>query len=152
MVVTTLEDLKKVEPGKKVILFSQTTMDPDRFSEVENSLKDHLTGIQGEQKESSFRSNCTICGQMKKRKPELASFVKKYDLILFVSGKNSSNGRMLYEFCKSINAVTYWISQINEIQLEWFEGISTIGISGATSTSRDQLESVLLEVKKLTSS
>jgi len=152
VVVTTLEDLKKVEPGKKVILFSQTTMDPDRFSEVENSLKDLLTGIPGEQEKSSFRSNCTICGQMKKRKPGLSSFAKNYDLILFVSGKNSSNGRMLYEFCKSINPVTYWISQSSEIQPEWFAGISTIGISGATSTSRDQLESVLLEAKKLTSS
>ena len=152
VVVTTLEDLKKVEPGKKVILFSQTTMDPDRFSEVENNLKDRLTGIPEEQKESSFRSNCTICGQMKKRKPELSSFAKQYELILFVSGKNSSNGKMLYEFCKSINPGTYWISQSNEIQPEWFAGISTIGISGATSTSRDQLESVYLEVKKLTSS
>lgn len=151
VVVNSQEDIHKINPGKKVILFSQTTMDPERFSEVELRLKDQLSPMPGDKKGASFRSNCTICGQMKKRKPGLSTFARKYELILFVSGKNSSNGKMLFEFCKSINPVTYWISQSNEIQAEWFKGISKVGISGATSTSRDQLESVLLHVEKITS-
>lgn len=150
VVVNSLKDIKKVKPGKRILLFSQTTMDPERFSEVEDSMKDFLKEIPGEQKELSIRSDCTICGQMKKRKPELSSFAKNNELILFVSGKNSSNGKMLYEFCKSINPTTYWISQSNEVDPEWLTGIESIGISGATSTSRDQLESVLNQVKKLT--
>ncbi|MCK5137288.1 MAG: 4-hydroxy-3-methylbut-2-enyl diphosphate reductase [Bacteroidales bacterium] len=146
VVVSSYKDITKVDPSKKVYLFSQTTMDPDRFEEVERALKDHLEGSA----ESSFRSDCTICSQMKKRKPGLASFVVKYDLILFVSGKNSSNGKMLYEFCKSINPQTYWISRGSEVDPEWLSCVGTIGISGATSTSISQLESVSKHVKKLT--
>ena len=152
LVVSSVEEVSAIDPQKKVLLFSQTTMDPDRFREVEDSLKDHLVRKTVEEKEAPFRSSCTICGQMKKRKPGLSSFARNHEMILFVSGKNSSNGKMLYEFCKSINTETHWISQSNEIQSEWFTGISSVGISGATSTSRDQLESVLNQVKKLASS
>jgi len=152
VVVNSLKDIKKVKPGKRILLFSQTTMDPERFRVVEHSLKDFLKEVPGEQSEPAIRSDCTICGQMKKRKPGLSSFAKKNELILFVSGKNSSNGKMLYEFCKSTNPTTYWISQSNEVDPEWLTGVGSIGISGATSTSRDQLESVLNRVKKLTSS
>lgn len=146
VVVSSHKDVTKVDPSKIVYLFSQTTMDPDQFEKVERALKDHLKGSA----ESSFRSDCTICGQMKKRKPGLASFAGKYDLILFVSGKNSSNGKMLYEFCKSINPQTYWISRGSEVDSEWLSHAGSIGISGATSTSISQLESVLKHVKKLT--
>ena len=66
--------------------------------------------------------------------------------------KNSSNGKMLYEYCKSINPVTYWISESDDVDKQWFEGYKSIGISGATSTSREQLESVMARVKNLTSS
>jgi 4-hydroxy-3-methylbut-2-enyl diphosphate reductase len=69
-----------------------------------------------------------------------------------VSGKNSSNGKMLYEYCLSLNPVTYWISGQEDVEKQWFDGCESIGISGATSTSRAQLESVLEQVKKLTSS
>ena len=151
LVISTVEDVSKVDPGKKVFLFSQTTMDPDQFREVEDRIKAlHKTTFL-EQGKEKFRSDCTICGQMKKRKPGLSSFAKKQEMILFVSGKNSSNGRMLYEFCKSVNPLTYWISNGDEIDLAWLTGIESIGISGATSTSRDQLELVLSQVKKLTS-
>ena len=151
LVISTGEDVSKVDPGKKVYLFSQTTMDPDQFREVEDRIKAlHKTTFL-EQGKEKFRSDCTICGQMKKRKPGLSSFAKEQEMILFVSGKNSSNGRMLYEFCKSVNPLTYWISNGDEIDPAWLTGIKSIGISGATSTSRDQLELVLSQVKKLTS-
>lgn len=148
VVVSSHKDVAMVDASKKVTLFSQTTMDPDQFREVENALRRHLKGIS----ESSFRSECTICGQMKKRKPGLASFAVKHDLILFVSGKHSSNGRMLYEFCKTINPKTYWISSESDIDPGWFPDAGSIGISGATSTSRSQLESVSKHVKNFTSS
>jgi 4-hydroxy-3-methylbut-2-enyl diphosphate reductase len=152
LVVNTLDDLKAIDPNKRVWLFSQTTMDPERFKEVEEALKSLMqknidnAGIQ------HFKSDCSICGQMKKRKPGLSAFAGKFDVMLFVSGKNSSNGKMLYEYCLSLNPNTYWISGANEVQKQWLEGQQSIGISGATSTSREQLESVLDEVKKLTSS
>ena len=148
VVVSTPDELSKVVRNKKVILFSQTTMDPDLFSEVEKELKRRMKGSAG----TELRSNCTICGQMKKRKPGLSSFARKHDLVLFVSGRNSSNGKMLFEFCKSVNPRTHWISGNDEVEPGWFSGIGSIGISGATSTSITQLESIGEHVKKLTSS
>lgn len=147
-VVSSPGDTGHVDRNRSIILFSQTTMDPDMFREVEHKLKSLLkgSGIY------AFQSSCTICGQMKKRKPGLLSFAEKHDVLVFVSGKNSSNGKMLFEFSRSVNPRTYWISGENEIDLAWFSGAATIGISGATSTSRTQLESVGDRIKNLISS
>ena len=151
-VVSSVEDISAIDPNKKVLLFSQTTMDPESFKAVEKALEEHLKRNAGDSSLVQFRSDCTICGQMKKRKPSLSAFARKYEVILFVSGKNSSNGKMLYEYCKSLNPQTYWISSKEELKKEWFEDCISIGISGATSTSRGQLELVLEELKKISSS
>jgi 4-hydroxy-3-methylbut-2-enyl diphosphate reductase len=152
LVVSSVEEVTAIDPEKRILLFSQTTMDPERFSEVERALDKHLQKSSGERNYVHFRSDCTICGQMKKRKPGLSVFARRYQVMLFVSGKNSSNGKMLYEYCKSLNPATYWISGRDEVKKSWFDDCESIGISGATSTSRAQLESVLEEVKKLTAS
>ncbi len=152
LVVSSVEEVTAIDPSKKVLLFSQTTMDPESFKRVERALEKHLQKDSGDSALVHFRSDCTICGQMKKRKPSLSDFAPKYEVIIFVSGKNSSNGKMLYEYCKSLNPLTYWISNKEELKKEWFEDYKSIGISGATSTSRGQLELVLEEVKKLSSS
>ena len=150
IVLSSVGDVSSIDPQKKVLLFSQTTMDPERFREVEKALKKYLLNNSKETEYAHFKSDCTICGQMKKRKPGLSSFARKYDVMLFVSGKNSSNGKMLYEYCLSLNPNTYWISVKEEVDKQWFEGCSSIGISGATSTSREQLEAVMKQVGKLT--
>ncbi len=152
LVVSSVEEVTAIDPRKKVLLFSQTTMDPESFKAVEKALGEHLQRNSGDSDLVHYRSDCTICGQMKKRKPSLSDFASKYEVILFVSGKNSSNGKMLYEYCKSLNPLTYWISNKEELKKEWFEDYKSIGISGATSTSRDQLELVRDEVKKLSAS
>jgi 4-hydroxy-3-methylbut-2-enyl diphosphate reductase len=151
-VVSGLEDIGKLEPGKKVHLFSQTTMDPDQFAEVETAIREMFTSDEGGEKSAYFQSECTICGQMKKRKPRLAEFAQEFDLVLFVSGKNSSNGKMLFEFCRGVNPATRWISDPGEVDPEWFAGIKTVGISGATSTSRRQLEKIREQVLRLVTS
>jgi len=145
LVVSSAEDVSAVDPDRGIHLFSQTTMDPDRFSEVEEALRKRLrgTGV------TAFRSDCTICGQMKKRKPGLSSFAKDHDVMVFVSGKNSSNGRMLYHFCRSLNPATHWIAGPAELVPGWFSNAGSVGISGATSTSREQLEQVAEAVRKL---
>ncbi len=150
IVLSSVEGVSSIDPEKRVLLFSQTTMDPEQFKEMEKALKNYLRNTSKETKYAQFKSDCTICGQMKKRKPGLSRFARKYDLMLFVSGKNSSNGKMLYEYCLSLNPSTFWISEKEEIEKQWFEGCQSIGISGATSTSREQLESVMKQVKKLT--
>lgn len=144
VVVSSVDDIHLVDPGKTVHLYSQTTMDPDQFRKVESALKERLAPAAV----SAFRSNCTICGQMKKRKPGLAAFVRRHDVVVFVSGKNSSNGKMLFEYCRSINPRSHWISGPSEIDRKWFEKASSVGISGATSTSREQLETVSGHIKK----
>lgn len=152
IVVSSKDDVFTLDPSKEVLLFSQTTMDPEIFFEVEEGIRAHLTQASIRSDREPLKSNCTICGQMKKRKPGLATFAKKHDLILFVSGRNSSNGKMLYKFCSSVNPNTHWISGVNDIDPGWFSGIESVGISGATSTSMDQLQLVSDQVKKLISS
>ena len=135
---------------KQQILVKNATMETQcQEMVVLNALQNHVESFSADRGEGQFKSDCTICGQMKKRKPGLSAFAGKYDMVLFVSGKNSSNGKMLYEFCKSINPETYWISNSMEIDPHWLLGKKTIGISGATSTSMNQLELVCEQVKKL---
>lgn len=145
VVVASSEECEKVNPDKTVHLFSQTTMDVDQFREVEEKLKGMTTG----EAASGFRSQCTICGQMKKRKPGLNMFANKHDVIVFVSGKNSSNGKLLYEYCLSLNPATHWVSEQNDLQIQWFKGADSIGITGATSTSMNQLEAMGAQIRKL---
>ena len=152
LVVTSVEDIRAIDPHKKVLLFSQTTMDPEQFKEVEKALEEYLRKNSGDNTFVHFRSDCTICGQMKKRKPGLSTFAHQYDVMLFVSGKNSSNGKMLYEYTRSLNPATHWISGWKEVEKQWFDTCESIGISGATSTSRDQLDLVKEQVKKLCAS
>lgn len=147
ILVNSLSDLEKVEMGKSIYLFSQTTMDPEQFYEVEAALKQHTIADDSIQ----FNSECTICGQMKRRKPDLRRFALGHDVMIFVSGKKSSNGAMLYKFCKEQNPMTYWISSTEEIQDEWLQGDGSIGISGATSTPVWQLEEVQQYILKMIS-
>ncbi len=138
VLVTDPDDLSAIDPGKKVILFSQTTMDPDRFHLLEENLGKYVKGVEKE----SLVSHCTICGQMKKRKPGLKQFALSHDVMVFVSGSKSSNGAMLYRYCKSLNPKTYWVHSAEAVDPEWLKDTSSVGISGATSTPAWQLEQV----------
>ncbi len=146
LVVTSPEDVSGIEPGKKVHLYAQTTMDPGQFRKVEQAirvrLEKHFPGASEGMLPDLFRSHCTICGQMKNRKPKLTIFARSHQVILFVSGKHSSNGKMLFEHCLRTNPSTHWISGPGELEKRWFEGIHSVGISGATSTSTEQLQQV----------
>jgi 4-hydroxy-3-methylbut-2-enyl diphosphate reductase len=150
IVVSSMADINRIDPSKEVWLFSQTTMDPDQYREVEEAIRTRLHKQKLHSDRELLKSDCTICGQMKKRKPGLKAFARRVDLVLFVSGKNSSNGKMLFEYCATINPDTYWVSGAEEIDPDWFSEVQIVGISGATSTSRDQLQAVAEQVKKLT--
>jgi 4-hydroxy-3-methylbut-2-enyl diphosphate reductase len=86
--------------------------------------------------ESMLQVNNTICGQVSNREPHLKTFAKKHDVLVFVSGKESSNGKLLFSVCKSVNPETHFVSSPDEIKKEWFEGKKSAGICGATSTPR----------------
>lgn len=145
ILINSLADLYKVDQNKSTFLFSQTTMDPEQFYEIEAALQLKT----GKNPAARFNSECTICGQMKRRKPDLKKFALSHDIMFFVSGKKSSNGAMLYKFCKEQNPNTYWISSTDEIEASWLEEEGSIGISGATSTPVWQLEEVQQYIHKM---
>jgi 4-hydroxy-3-methylbut-2-enyl diphosphate reductase len=86
--------------------------------------------------------NKTICGQVSNREPHLKAFAKKHDTIIFVSGRESSNGKMLYSVCKNVNPDTHFVSSYEEIDKAWFAGKKSIGICGATSTPKWLIENI----------
>ena len=86
--------------------------------------------------------NNTICGQVSNREPHLKMFARKHDTIIFVSGRESSNGKMLYSVCKKINSETHFVSSPEEIDPSWFVGKKSIGICGATSTPKWLIENI----------
>jgi len=142
ILLTDPEDLSGLDQDKDVFLFSQTTMDPDDFEQ----LSDNIACLIGDR---LFESNNTICGQMKSRKPKLKKFASGKDLLFFVSGKKSSNGAMLYRYCKEINPNTFWIHSASDIDPDSFGGAKHIGISGATSTPSWQLEEIASHISSL---
>ena len=89
---------------------------------------------------ATFKSFDTICRQVANRMPNIASFASKHDLVLFVSGRKSSNGKVLFKECHRVNPNSYQIESANEINLDWLKDVNTVGICGATSTPKWLME------------
>jgi len=130
-------DLKSLP--ENITLFSQTTKSTDKFYEITDKLK-----------ENNFQviANDTICRQVSNRDKELRDFATRYNKIIFVSGTKSSNGKVLFNVCKSKNPNTYFISHSSEIREEWFDKNDKVGICGATSTPMWLMEEVKKEILK----
>ncbi len=133
--------LDSLDFTKPIHLYSQTTQSIEGFHKLISTIK---TRIQKHacNKTDDFRPYDTICRQVANRGPHLTNFASQHDVIIFVSGKNSSNGKYLYNICKQNNDKSYMISDINEINQNWFAGIGKVGICGATSTPRWLMEEV----------
>lgn len=134
-------DLDKIDFSKPVNLFSQTTKSIEGFKDLSRKILAKIRENHPEM-EKHFVINDTICRQVSTRGPKLRKFAKKHDIIIFVSGKKSSNGQMLYTVCKEENKNTYFVSDENDLSDEWFKGISSVGICGATSTPRWLMEKI----------
>ena len=133
LVFQDIAELDNVELPQKFTLYSQTTKSTDKFYQI----KDELISRGYE-----VTANDTICRQVSNRDEELRHFVKNFDKIVFVSGKKSSNGKVLYEVCRKHNPDTYFISQPEELNKEMFSENDKIGICGATSTPMWLMEKV----------
>jgi 4-hydroxy-3-methylbut-2-enyl diphosphate reductase len=140
IVVNSEIDLDKIDFSKPVRFYSQTTQPVMGFKNMVKGIEERykLKGI----KEPDFVPYNTICTQVSHKEPSLKKFAKEHDVILFVSGKKSSNGLFLYELCKSINSKTYFISDKNEIQKNWFINADSVGVCGATSTPMWLMEDI----------
>lgn len=137
IVVKSVAEAEKVDPGKKTVLFSQTTMDKATFYEIAGVLKKRIQDfVVGTFEESAidFHAKDTICGQVSGRDKKLREFAASQDVMVFVAGRDSSNGKVLYDICREANPRSYFIEQAGELRAEWFTGVATVGISGATST------------------
>ncbi|HOP05463.1 MAG TPA: 4-hydroxy-3-methylbut-2-enyl diphosphate reductase [Tenuifilaceae bacterium] len=147
IVVQTPDDTGSIDFSKPIELFSQTTMSPDKYKELANTIEQQLKETHGGE---PFHFNVfnSICGQVANRKEELTEFSSQHDVILFVSGKKSSNGRMLFEVCKSVNPRTHFLSSADELDSSWLKSAESVGICGATSTPMWLMEEVAKEAGK----
>jgi len=136
------EDLGRIDFSRPVTLFSQTTMDIDAYDRIKDLIREKMANEGKLDPGNGFEVHNTVCGQVSNREPHLRTFAKNHDVIVFVSGRESSNGKMLYQVCKSVNPETYFITSAEEIDPSWFNGKNSVGICGATSTPRWLIESV----------
>ena len=142
ILVSGPDDFGKIDISKPVYLFSQTTMSVKEYRNLTDFLlaKIEERGITDPAK--NLIINKTICGQVSNREPHLKTFAKKHDTIIFVSGRESSNGKMLYSVCKNVNPDTHFVSSLEELDNSWFIGKNSIGICGATSTPKWLIENI----------
>nr|WP_294877604.1 4-hydroxy-3-methylbut-2-enyl diphosphate reductase [uncultured Pedobacter sp.] len=133
IVFQDLAELDHVDLPSKFTLYSQTTKSTDKFYQIKDELINRGYDI---------KANDTICRQVSNRYTDLEKFVVNYDKIIFVSGKKSSNGKVLYDVCKKYNDNSYFISNIEEIDFSWFSPKDKVGICGATSTPMWLMEEV----------
>lgn len=138
IIIKNPEDIDKISPYKNVIMYSQTTMDSGGFAEMKNKLKANAK----EHPDVNLEFNNTICSYISHRQPGLVEFARSNEILIFVAGRNSSNGKILFEVSKKENDNSKFISEVAQLKKEWFESISTVGITGATSTPGWLLEAV----------
>lgn len=139
IVIENETDLVRIDPAKPIELYAQTTFSKEKYAELVTQI---AAMVNREGNNEGFKVHYTICGQVANRVPKLQEFCSRHDVILFVTGRNSSNGKALFEICKQSNKNAYHISSHDEIDNTWIRDVKSIGISGATSTPVWQMEAV----------
>lgn len=122
-------------------VFSQTTKSPSGYADICNVLREKVTG--------SLEVHDTICLQVASRHKQLAEFAQGHDVVVFVAGRESSNGKVLFDLCRRVNQRVYHITSESEVEPDWFSDGDTVGVCGATSTPKWLLESVAAAVSSL---
>ena len=143
IVIEKAEEVKKLDLNKSVRLFSQTTKSLDEFQEIVAYIKQNISP------EATFEYYDTICRQVANRMPKLREFAATHDLIFFVSGKKSSNGKMLFEECLKVNANSHLIDNEKEIDPSLLQNVQSIGVCGATSTPKWLMEKIYSHIQSL---
>lgn len=138
IVFQDIKELEGIELPGKFTLYSQTTKSVDKFYQIKDELMSRGYEV---------KANDTICRQVSNRYEDLESFVDSFDKIIFVAGKKSSNGKVLYEVCKKHNPHSYFISKVEELDKDWFSPNDRVGICGATSTPMWLMEEVKAQLE-----
>lgn len=142
IVIETPEDISKLDLGKDISLYSQTTKPLDGFREIVEYIGTHIAPT------ATFKYYDTICRQVANRMPHIREFASRHDVILFVCGKKSSNGRVLFNECKNINPRAYMIDSADEIDFTWLDNCNSVGICGATSTPKWLMEECKIRIEQ----
>ncbi len=140
IVISSSEDLAGIDFSRPLALFSQTTKDPDEFQQI----AEH---IRAQRPDAEVYD--TICRQVVQRHKSLVEFARNHSVILFVSGRESSNGKVLFELCRGVNSRTYRVENVSQIQPDWLHDSDFVGICGATSTPKWQLEEIFIYLQRL---
>jgi 4-hydroxy-3-methylbut-2-enyl diphosphate reductase len=130
IVIEYFDEVSQLDFSRDIYLYSQTTKSLDEFHRIIEYIQEHISP------NATFKSFDTICRSVANRMPNISQFASRHDLILFVCGRKSSNGRVLFEECRRINPNTHLIEGPAEINPQWLENIKTVGICGATSTPK----------------
>ena len=134
IVIEHFDDVKQLDFSRDIYLYSQTTKSLDEFHRIIEYIQQHISPA------ATFKSFDTICRSVANRMPNISQFAARHDLILFVCGRKSSNGRVLFNECMRVNPNSHLIEGPDEIQSQWLEGITSVGICGATSTPKWLME------------
>ena len=134
IVIENFDEVKKLDFSRDIYLYSQTTKSLDEFHRIIEYIQQHI------QPTATFQSFDTICRSVANRMPNISQFATRHDLILFVCGRQSSNGKVLYNECLRVNPNTHLIEGPDEIDRQWLADINTVGICGATSTPKWLME------------
>ncbi|MFV0521252.1 MAG: 4-hydroxy-3-methylbut-2-enyl diphosphate reductase [Mangrovibacterium sp.] len=140
IVIEKDEDIELLDFNKPTLVFSQTTKSLDDFHRLKDKISHHV--------KVNTTVKDTICRQVSHRMPNVKDFSTQHDVIIFASGKKSSNGKALYQNCKKMNKRTHFVSQTSDVQKEWFENCQSVGITGATSTPQWQMEEIAELIRK----
>ena len=141
VVISSIEEARELDFSRPVALFSQTTKDPVEFATIADYFRSRRPDTEVYD---------TICRQVALRHKSLVEFARSNNVILFVSGSESSNGKVLFELCRSINPRTYRLENASQIDMSWFHDGDKVGICGATSTPEWQLEEIFISLQAVT--
>ncbi|PSR52102.1 4-hydroxy-3-methylbut-2-enyl diphosphate reductase [Adhaeribacter arboris] len=147
IIVTSEADLAKIDFTKPVTLFSQTTKSTKGFYHIKAAIEQQIAQAGGSL--ANFDPNDSICRQVSNREPQLTKFSAEHDVIVFVSGKKSSNGKALFAVCQATNPKSYFVENADELDPAWIDGANSVGICGATSTPMWLMQQVADKIQSL---
>lgn len=148
IVIGSADDLDKIDFRRPVHLYAQTTKSVSGFQEIIEKIRQRMEAVTSGGN-IDFHWNDTICRQVSNRSGKLQKFAGKFEAVIFVSGKKSSNGMILYQVCKDVNPNTHLVSGKEDLQGEWFAKVCNVGVCGATSTPMWLMEEVAAEIRTI---
>jgi 4-hydroxy-3-methylbut-2-enyl diphosphate reductase len=142
IIVENPDDLDKIDPSRPVVVFSQTTKSVEDFKKL-------TANIQSQSQSVWVEAHDTVCRQVSNRVGYLQQFAGRFEVVIFTGGRSSSNAQVLFNVCRQYNPRSYFVSSPADLNKEWFTGIQTVGVCGATSTPQWLMEKVAERINEL---